>query len=312
MTKRKWLVGLLMLLCLADLPAMAGASIIELLNKGWSSTSLASYEEALKAGADPNEKNSAGKTALILAIWSNRPGAAELLLKYGADANLPAPSGDTALMLAVRKQNIAEVKQLLNAGADPNARNDSGNSVLDCASSHSDLGIIDLLVEKGAHNHFVGSEVDLAGKDEKGTPLLIQAILAKASAYVEYLLRKGADPNVRDAEGSTPLIRAFYTYSSVVPVLIKYGADVRLADNWCRTPLHVAAKNDSSSMLALLEAGADIEAVASGSYTPLMYAFSGAYPDNAAILLEHGANIKVRRLYGSKAAALCLSDQESC
>ncbi len=260
-----------------SLPVMAGASFLELLGRSDKYTEVKDFAEALAAGADPNERDAWDRTPLNKAISNHR---ADLIIF------------------------------LIDNGADPNLKDKQGKTALDHVMTDPDLKTVDLLIEKGARSLLINPDLDPDSKDEKGTPLLIQAILAQNQIAVRYLLRAGADPNCRDAEESTPLIRAFYNLPQVASMLMKAGADVKLADNWQRTPLHVAAKLDKNSLPALLEAGALIETVASGAYTPLMYACSGEFPENVAFLLDRGAKIDVRDDYGRTPLHLaCISRQ---
>lgn len=108
--------------------------------------------------------------------------------------------------------------------------------------------------------------VDANRKDEAGTPLLIQAIKARDITSIKYLLDKKADPNLRDAQN--------------------------------RTSLHIAAGHYGLSIPCLLDADAEVDAIASGAITPLMSALAGKFPENAALLLEHGAKINARDYLG--------------
>jgi len=258
-------------------PVMAGASFLELLGRSDKYPEVKDFAEALAAGADPNERDAWDRTPLNKAVSKHR---ADLIIF------------------------------LIDNGADPNLKDNQGKTALDHVMNDPDLKTVDLLLEKGARSLLINPDLAPNSKDEKGTPLLIRAILAQNQIAVRYLLREGADPNCRDGEESTPLIRAFYNLPQVASMLMKAGADVKLADNWQRTPLHVAAKLDKTSLPALLEAGAVIEAVASGAYTPLMYACSGEFPENVAFLLERGAKIEVRDDYGRTPLHLaCISRQ---
>ncbi|KAH9503707.1 Dauer abnormal formation protein 25 [Bulinus truncatus] len=78
---------------------------------------------------------------------------------------------------------------------------------------------------------------------------------------VEQLLKSGADPNNRCADGMTLLaIASFWGYDSIVQLLIQYGADVNNFNKgtlW--TPLHCAAfQGHGKVIMTLLESKADL------------------------------------------------------
>jgi ankyrin repeat protein len=59
---------------------------------------------------------------------------------------------------------------------------------------------------------------------------------------VRFLLEHGADPNVQDKDGWTPLHRAVIKcHVDVARVLLDYGADPTIRDNEGRTPLDVGS-----------------------------------------------------------------------
>ncbi|GAA6174135.1 ankyrin repeat domain-containing protein [Sulfitobacter pacificus] len=79
---------------------------------------------------------------------------------------------------------------------------------------------------------------------------------------IEWMIAKGADLNLEDGEGGTPLHscidRAKADRHAVLSMLIKAGADVNIRgfNNW--TPLHLAAiRDDKAAMQILMDAGAD-------------------------------------------------------
>ncbi len=78
----------------------------------------------------------------------------------------------------------------------------------------------------------------------------------------ETLLEAGANPNARDKDGATALMKsANYGYEEAIRLLIEHKADVNLKDNNGRTALmHAAAGKYIDSIPLLLKAGADLYA----------------------------------------------------
>ena len=89
---------------------------------------------------------------------------------------------------------------LLKAGADVNTNNSWKISPINIAMLKSHRGCVRRLLEE--------PNVDVNGKDDKGRTLVMLALgMLEDDTYefVEYLLKKGADPNIADLEGRASL-----------------------------------------------------------------------------------------------------------
>ncbi|MEO5867326.1 MAG: ankyrin repeat domain-containing protein [Sphingomonas sp.] len=77
--------------------------------------------------------------------------------------------------------------------------------------------------------------------------------------YVRYLLARGADPNIKDNAGNTPLMAAVVGgYGELIDPLVKGHADVNLANRGGETPLILAVQRRDIDMIrTLLSNGAD-------------------------------------------------------
>jgi len=101
-------------------------------------------------GADPNETDHFGNTALHVAL--SYPDMVQLLLESGADVNAKNALGNTPLHLSVADKRVVEV--LLAAGARVNARNGLDKTPLHYAmrqgTSAYNLSIVETLILAGA------------------------------------------------------------------------------------------------------------------------------------------------------------------
>jgi ankyrin repeat protein len=77
--------------------------------------------------------------------------------------------------------------------------------------------------------------------------------------------------------------------------MLEGGADVNVRNKYGKTPLHYAAKSGTpENITALLEAGADVNARDMDGWTPLYYAAEFGTPENITALLEVGADVNAR------------------
>jgi ankyrin repeat protein len=79
------------------------------------------------------------------------------------------------------------------------------------------------------------------------------------ATYLRYLLQKGADPNLRDGKGNTPLLVAVQTgQADLIPILVDGRANPNLGNQSGITPLILATQARSLDMVRqLLAAKAD-------------------------------------------------------
>ena len=153
----------------------------------------------LENGADPN------KAPRILDDGSEM---SELLKSYGVppkDINAQGDMGWPMLVYVCRGDNREhpdKILRLLELGADIDVRNYKGKTALHCAAKAGFLTVIDLLIEKGA---------TIDAPDNNGETALFEAIRStikdgeKQRAAIEALLVKGANPNLKNEKGLTPL-----------------------------------------------------------------------------------------------------------
>jgi ankyrin repeat protein/serine/threonine protein kinase len=130
-----------------------------------------------------------------------------------------------------------------------------------------------------------------AKNDDGSTPLHIAAQEGYAE-IVKILLERGADPNTENKDGWTPLhIAAKEGHVDVVRVLLERGAYPNAKNNYGGTPLHIAEQEGHVEIVKLLlEHGANPNAKTNGGWTPLYDAAQKGHVEIVKLLLEHGAN----------------------
>ncbi len=93
----------------------------------------------------------------------------------------------------------------------------------------------------------------------RSPPTVTAAVKAHDLTGVNALLKKGADVNAVDVDGTTPLMLAVQERDAdMIQTLLKAGAEVDTANRYGATALHTAARNgDTRSAILLLNAGAN-------------------------------------------------------
>jgi ankyrin repeat protein len=183
----------------------------------------------LQRGADPNAILQTDGAPTNLIGWLAR--CFYLLVKR------QQISGPSAVELAIQNHRPDIVRILLEGGANPNIRGSHEHSVLLEAALYDDSISARLLIEHGANdvNGCITSAGPLTAVNNSSrwtipnTPVLIWAILnedTERKGVSGSLLRHHADPNVRDANGRSPLMwAAWVSNPESIRLLLQFGAD---------------------------------------------------------------------------------------
>jgi ankyrin repeat protein len=132
--------------------------------------------------------------------------------------------------------------------------------------------------------------------DSTGNTPLHYAVLNRYLPLMDWLAKHQANPNARGHFGDTPLHLAIICDHSsdgvVIRRLLAIGADVNVTNDYGETPLHRAAYHGLSDTVRLLiKNKADISRRAQRGETPLLYASRPeGYPTTVLALLEGGAD----------------------
>jgi ankyrin repeat protein len=146
------------------------------------------------------------------AIINGHAKVASLLLQNGSDWNAVDSSGNSCLHYAAAGGYFQCVDLLMKHGAEINAENMWKVTPINIAMLMNHVGMVKrLLQEEG---------VDVNGKDDKGRTLLALTCIdlsdEKMVDFADYLMSKGADPNIPDINGNT-VLHALATYTTDQP-----------------------------------------------------------------------------------------------
>ena len=142
--------------------------------------------------------------------------------------------------------------------------------------------------------------------DETGYPQLILASETGMYQMVEILLKKGADPNIRNENGETALIQASENgHYKVVKILLKKGADpnIREEDGW--TALLFASLNGHYPVVKILhQNGADPNIHDNNGWTALINAAQNGHQQVVELLLEKPVDPNVQNSKNGRTALI--------
>jgi ankyrin repeat protein len=127
------------------------------------------------------------------------------------------------------------------------------------------------------------------------------------------MISDGADVNIAQGDGTTPLHWAVYKIDAeLVAELLDRGAKPDVINNYGSSPLAEAVKIGELSLVEmLLEAGADLEAPNQDGQTALMLTARAGALDVAELLIERGANVNTRETWRGQTALMWAADGRS-
>ena len=183
-----------------------GADMNSFNDKGMTAVSSVRDAETLKflieKGANIEEVDKRGDSLFYHLIWREKDPKNTLLMQYMIDNKLvdihqknDYSDITTFAFFAVHENNLDALKVLIENGVSVNDVNQYGQSML----------------HKCVEKHLWENRTDM----------------------IEYLIGKGADVNIKDNEGDTPLMEAVRVWykDNLMERLIKHGADVNVVNN---------------------------------------------------------------------------------
>lgn len=207
---------------------------------------------------------------------------------------------------AARANDATALARFVKAGFKPDTRDFSEDTALHAAAASGAEASADFLLDHGI-------PIDSPGTSGR-TPLMA-AVLGNQARMIRWLLRQGADPNAKDADGFPPLmlavreghsaavaelaavhgdkldaailLAALVGQTEVIDTLTNYGASVyaRMEDG--RTPLMITAENGhSEATKLLLDIGASRFSTDNAGRTAADLASAAGHAEIAALIVR--------------------------
>lgn len=208
--------GQLLAALLAGAMLMTSASAATDLLAAASSGNLAEVGRLIAAGADLEQRDGQGQTALLRAVAGNHVAVAKALLAAGASLNAQAANQDTPWLLAGASGRSEIIAAMLPLKPDLSLRNRYGGDALIPACERAHVETVKLLLTSG---------IDVNHVNNLGWTCLLEIVILgdgglRHQEVAKLVLDAGANPNLADKDGLTPLAHARKRGQSEVARLI--------------------------------------------------------------------------------------------
>jgi ankyrin repeat protein len=302
-----------------------GSSVTELDSHGYTPLAFAAnagqkdktlYKAFEKYGVKLiDEKNENGANLMLLAAPSlSNEQELEFFTSKGFQLNSKDNDGNGIFNYAVKKGNVDFLKLLVKKGVDYKSLNKQGENAFLFATQTSRNYSNPLAVY--TYLKSLGLELNIVAKDGF-TPLHRLAYSNTDPAIFELFLTAGADVNLKDAKGNTPLLNAASQNElAIVKLLSRNSKVINATNNDKQTALMLAVQRNNPEVVKfLLDSGCDVFAKDHNGNTIAYYlvgSFDNIKPDEfdykLKLLQEKGMQMNTTQAGGNTLIHLAAKD----
>ena len=161
--------------------------------------------DLLNRGADANEVDARGRTAVTAAVYAGSAVVVRLLVDAGADVDRQDETRANAFLALGETGDVDVLDEVLRADPDVRRTNRFGGTALIPAADRGHVEMVRALLER--------TKVDVDHVNDLGWTALLEAVILGDGGpahreIVRLLLDHGADRSIADRDGSTPLEHA--------------------------------------------------------------------------------------------------------
>ena len=178
---------------------------------------MAEVRTLLAAGVAVDAVDGQGRTALLLAVEGDRVEIARVLLDAGASPNVQAANEDTPWLLAGASGRTAILAAMIPHAPDLSIRNRFGGNALIPACERGHVETVELLLK---------TPIQVDHVNRLGWTCLLEVVLLgdggkRHQQVAQMVLSAGADPNLADGQGVTPLAHAVARGQTEIAAIIR-------------------------------------------------------------------------------------------
>ena len=174
--------------------------------------------DLLDRGADANEADATGRTAVTAAVYAGSAVVVRLLVGAGADVDRQDETRANAFLALGETGDVDVLDEVLRADPDVRRTNRFGGTALIPAADRGHVEMVRALLER--------TKVDVDHVNDLGWTALLEAVILGDGdpahrEIVRLLLDHGADRSIADRDGSTPLEHARRSGYAVIAAMLE-------------------------------------------------------------------------------------------
>ena len=149
------------------------------------------------------------------------------------------------IYFSIKENNLTELDRLLKEQNDFFSIKPYDQSLLTHACFENNIGIAEYLIKKG---------FDVNEKDHNGYAPLHACAEYNFAFLAELLLHNGANPDIKDKFGNTPLMKATLHWDKnieVIKVLLNHNSNTDEKNNFGSSPRSLADKMQANTLISL-------------------------------------------------------------
>jgi len=161
--------------------------------------------DLVERGADVDERDASGRTAVTAAVYAGSAPTVRVLVDAGADVDLQDDNRANAFLALGETGDVSVLDEVLRGDPDVGLTNRFGGTALIPAAHRGHVEMVRALLAR--------TDVDVDHVNDPGWTALLEAVILgdggpAHTEIVRMLLEAGADRDIADRDGVTPLEHA--------------------------------------------------------------------------------------------------------
>jgi len=252
--------------------------------------SEAEVKALLVAGEKPDQTNSQGVTALMVAARKGQIAVMQQLLAAHANVAAADEQGSTALHYAVLGNQTKSAEVLLQNQAPIDKKDGFDLTPLMLATRFADVGMVKILIH---------GKASLSVTDQNGWTAMFFAVARGDADIFDVMSDYVEDLSGKDNDGDTLAIVAIqYKQPNMLKKLIELHAPIEAANKRGVTPLRLSIENGDAECVRLLAKVVSINDKLPDGRSPLMFAIDLRQKEVAGLLLSLNADLTAKDTRG--------------